>query len=106
MKEWPHIISDEADAIYRLVSVDFCWLPCANALLLQWQSIQRIYECRTIIRKAALEALEAHWASNAKYNDPEAHKEYVEFALGPGLPFLYSHIEHQDEEDMVQVSEM
>lgn len=35
MKEWPHIISDEADAIYRLVSVDFCWSPCANALLLQ-----------------------------------------------------------------------
>ena len=59
-----------------------------------------------IIGKAALEALEAHWASNAKYNDPEAHKEYVEFALGPGLPFLYSHIEHQDGEDMVQVSEI
>ena len=35
MKEWPHIISDEADAIYRLVSVDFYWSPCANALLLQ-----------------------------------------------------------------------
>ncbi|KIM55320.1 hypothetical protein SCLCIDRAFT_30471 [Scleroderma citrinum Foug A] len=84
MKGWPHTISNETDVIYRL-------------------SIQRLYKWRTIISKAALEALEAHWASDAKYNDPEAHKEYVEFVLGPGLPFLYSHVEHQDRDDTIQI---
>ena len=83
----------------------FC-CPCTNALLLWLQSIQRVYEWRTIIGKAALEALEAHWALDAKYNDPEARKEYVEFVLGPGLPFLYGHVEHQDRDDMIQVSRM
>lgn len=53
--------------------------------------------------KAALDAVEAHWAPDAKYRVPEAHKDYVESALSPGLPFMYGCIEALNNFGTIQV---
>ena len=53
--------------------------------------------------KAVLDAVEAHWALDTKYSNPEAIKDYVEFALSPGLPFMYGYIEALDDLSTIQV---
>jgi len=53
--------------------------------------------------KAALDAVEAHWASDAKYCNSLLCKDYVEEALSPGLPFMYGCIEALDELGTIQV---
>jgi hypothetical protein len=56
--------------------------------------MQKTYEWRAHIGKAGIEAVEALWASYPKYEDPEERKAYVDFALGPNLPFMYDSVEH------------
>ena len=56
--------------------------------------MQKIYEWRARIGKAGLDAVEAVWASDQKYESAEARKSFVEFALGSGLPFMYGEIAH------------
>jgi len=68
--------------------------------------MQKIYDWRTQIGKAALDAVEAHWASDAKYSNPEVHKEYVESALSPGLPFMYGCVEALDDVGTIQVRDV
>lgn len=58
--------------------------------------MQKIYDWHTQFRKAALDAVEALWASDAKYTNPKAHKDYVNEALSPGLPFMYGCVEPID----------
>jgi len=65
--------------------------------------MQKIYDWRTQFGKAALDAVEAHWASDTKYSNPEARKDYVELALGPGLPFMYGCVEALDDLGTIQV---
>ncbi|KAI6000971.1 hypothetical protein F5J12DRAFT_784220 [Pisolithus orientalis] len=65
--------------------------------------MQKIYDWHKALRKATLEAMEALWASDKKYFDPEDCKAYVEYALGPRLPFLYGKIDHY-ENDIVLMS--
>ncbi|KAI6145840.1 hypothetical protein BKA82DRAFT_10240, partial [Pisolithus tinctorius] len=74
MVDWPHKFSDENDLIYCLC-------------------MQKIYDWCKALGKAMLEAMEALWASDKKYFDLEGHKAYVEYALGPRLPFLYGKID-------------
>ena len=40
--------------------------------------MQKIYNWHTQFGKAALDAVEALWASDARYANPEANKDYVE----------------------------
>jgi len=65
--------------------------------------MQKIYDWRTQFGKAALDAVEAHWASDAKYRNPEVRKDYVESALSPGLPFMYGCVEALDDLGTIQV---
>jgi len=65
--------------------------------------MQKIYDWRTQFGKAALDAVEAHWAADAMYRDPEVCKEYVESALSPGLPFMYGCVEVLDDIGTIQV---
>jgi len=65
--------------------------------------MQKIYDWRTQFGKAALDAVEAHWAADAMYRDPEVRKEYVESALSPGLPFMYGCVEVLDDIGTIQV---
>ena len=65
--------------------------------------MQKIYDWRTQFGKAALDAVEAHWASDTKYSNPEARKDYVESALSPGLPFMYGCVEALDDLGTIQV---
>jgi len=37
--------------------------------------MQKIYDWHTQFGKAALDAVEAHWASDTKYSNPEARKD-------------------------------
>jgi len=65
--------------------------------------MQKIYDWCTQFGKAALDAVEAHWASDAKYCNPQLRKDYVEEALSPGLPFMYGRIEALDDLGTIQV---
>lgn len=56
--------------------------------------MQKTYEWRAHIGKAGIEAVEALWASDPKYENPEERKAYVDFALGPSLPFMYGSVKH------------
>ena len=56
--------------------------------------MQKTYEWHTHIGKAGIEAVEALWASDLKYENLEEWKAYIEFALGPSLPFMYGSVEH------------
>ncbi|KAI6156541.1 hypothetical protein BKA82DRAFT_4009173 [Pisolithus tinctorius] len=84
MIDWPHKFSDENDLIYCLC-------------------MQKIYDWCKALGKATLEAMDALWALDKKYFDPEDCKAYVEYALGPRLPFLYGKIDHY-ENDIVLMS--
>ncbi|KAI5997772.1 hypothetical protein F5J12DRAFT_785006 [Pisolithus orientalis] len=53
-----------------------------------------VYCLHAHISKAGIEAIEALWASDLKYKNPEEQKPYVNFALGSSLPFMYSSIIH------------
>ncbi|KIM60275.1 hypothetical protein SCLCIDRAFT_966931 [Scleroderma citrinum Foug A] len=81
MQGWPHKFTEDNDKVYRL----------------------KIYDWRTQFGKAALDAVEAHWASDAKYSNPEVHKNYVESALSPRLPFMYGCVEVLDDLGTIQV---
>ncbi|KAH0835786.1 hypothetical protein J3R83DRAFT_9629 [Lanmaoa asiatica] len=74
MLDWPHWF-DEDDNVYRLC-------------------MQKTYEWCAHIGKAGIEAVEALWASDPKYENPEERKAYVDFALGPSLPFMYGSVKH------------
>jgi len=65
--------------------------------------MQRIYDWHMQFGKAALDAVEAHWALDAKYCNPQLHKDYIEEALSPGLPFMYGCIEALDDLGTIQV---
>jgi len=68
--------------------------------------MQKIYNWHMQIGKAALDAVEAHWASDTKYSNPEVRKEYVKSALSPGLPFMYSCVEVLDDVGTIQVHDI
>jgi len=65
--------------------------------------MQKIYNWCTQFSKAALDAVVAHWTSDAKYCNPQVCKDYVEEALSPGLPFMYGRIEPLDDLGTIQV---
>lgn len=85
MQGWPHKFTEDNDKVYRLC-------------------VQKIYDWRTQFGKAALDAVEAHWASDAKYSNPEVHKNYVESALSPRLPFMYGCVEVLDDLGTIQMT--
>ena len=68
--------------------------------------MQKIYDWRMQFGKAALDAVEAHWASDAKYSNPEVRKDYVKSALSPGLPFMYGCVEALDDLGTIQVHDV
>ena len=65
--------------------------------------MQKIYDWHTQFGKAALDAVEAHWALDTKYSNPEACKDYIESALNPGLPFMYGCVKALDDLGTIQV---
>lgn len=65
--------------------------------------MQKIYNWHTQFGKAALDAVEALWASDARYANPEANKDYVDEALSPGLLFMYSCVEPIDDLGTIRV---
>ncbi|EMD36417.1 hypothetical protein CERSUDRAFT_115431 [Gelatoporia subvermispora B] len=54
---------------------------------------QKIYEWRTNIARAGLEAVEAFMLDEFMFRTADERGEYVRYALGPGLPFRYKVIE-------------
>jgi len=68
--------------------------------------MQKIYDWRMQFGKAALDAVEAHWASDAKYSNPEVRKDYVKSALSPGLTFMYGCVEALDDLGTIQVHDV
>jgi len=56
--------------------------------------MQKTYKWRAHIGKAGLEAVEALWASDPKYENLKEQKAYIDFVLGPSLPFMYGSVEH------------
>jgi len=105
MQDWPHTFTEDDDKIYRLVSAHPLSLPTITLTtpISHQQCMQKIYDWRTQFGKAALDAVEAHWASDAKYCNSLLRKDYVEEALSPGLPFMYGCIEALDELGTIQV---
>ncbi|KIN99390.1 hypothetical protein M404DRAFT_30447 [Pisolithus tinctorius Marx 270] len=87
MIDWPHKFSDENDLIYCLC-------------------MQKIYDWCKALGKATLEAMDALWALDKKYFDPEDCKAYVEYALGPRLPFLYGKIDHYENDIVLSSSKL
>ena len=56
--------------------------------------MQKIYEWRAHLGKAGIDAVEDMWGSDPKYENLDERKAYVEFALGPSLPFMYGKVEY------------
>ncbi|KIM69893.1 hypothetical protein SCLCIDRAFT_18928 [Scleroderma citrinum Foug A] len=83
MPDWPHKFAKD-DKVYCLC-------------------MQKIYNWHTQFGKAALDAVEALWASDARYANPEANKDYVDEALSPGLLFMYSCVEPIDDLGTIRV---
>ncbi|KAI6154640.1 hypothetical protein BKA82DRAFT_31640 [Pisolithus tinctorius] len=74
MLDWPHWF-DEDNHVYCLC-------------------MQKTYKWHAHIGKAGIEAVEALWASDLKYKNPEEWKAYVDFVLSLSLPFMYGSVEH------------
>lgn len=77
------------------------------------QCYQRIYEWRGHFGSTALAAVDALFAStttlaNGKskkiYDSISSRREYTKRALGEGLPFLYSTVEYDDDNNPVSLS--
>lgn len=56
--------------------------------------MQKTYKWCAHVGKAGIKAVEALWASDPKYEDPKECKAYIDFAIGPNLPFMYGSVEH------------
>ncbi|KAI0339760.1 hypothetical protein BDW22DRAFT_1431258 [Trametopsis cervina] len=62
-------------------------------------AMQRVYEWRSGIAKAAITALTEFFENNKEnFPTPENRAEYVRHQLGPGLPFRYAHVDDSQEQ--------
>ncbi|KAI9460066.1 hypothetical protein HD554DRAFT_2041711 [Boletus coccyginus] len=53
-----------------------------------------VYEWHAHIAKVSIDAIKNMWILNPKYENPKKYKAYMEFTLGPSLPFMYGKIKY------------
>lgn len=61
------------------------------------QAMQKVYEWRSHFSAAAMAAIDVFWASDDDYDDKDTKAAYVEYALGPSLPFMFSNVDTDDD---------